>query len=138
LLVDREIGLQDEFLVTRRAGHSDQLSATTPALDRFRILALAKLLASPLPCGDRRDAAAGVLAEKCRIYAKGLRRRGLRDEASFFDRVAAGALSAWRAQTDESLLRAIGSICKIVSGEQTDCAGHGATMAQQGPFAAAN
>ncbi|HYB90262.1 MAG TPA: glycosyltransferase family 2 protein [Candidatus Binataceae bacterium] len=138
LLVDREIGLQDEFLVTRRAGHSDQLSAATPALDRFRILALAKLLASPVLCFDRRDAAAGVLAEKCRIYAKGLKRRGRRDEAGFFDRVAARALSAWRAHAEESLLSAIASICKIVSGEQTDGEGFDVSMAGQGPFAPPN
>ncbi len=39
-------GLLDEPLVTRRAGHPDQLSATIPALDRFRIRALLKLLSA--------------------------------------------------------------------------------------------
>ncbi len=48
ILIDHEAGLLDEPLVTRRGGHPDQLSATTPALDRFRILALAKLLARRL------------------------------------------------------------------------------------------
>ena len=42
--VEHEIGLLDKPLVTRRGGHPDQLSVTTPAIDRFRILALAKLL----------------------------------------------------------------------------------------------
>ncbi len=45
ILIDHEAGLLDEPLVTRRGGHPDQTSATTPALDRFRILALTKLLA---------------------------------------------------------------------------------------------
>ncbi len=45
LLRDHEVGLIDEQLVIRRAGHPGQLSATVPALDRFRVLALLKLLA---------------------------------------------------------------------------------------------
>ena len=45
ILIDHEAGLLDEPLVTRRGGHPDQTSATTPAIDRFRILALTKLLA---------------------------------------------------------------------------------------------
>ena len=39
ILIDHEAGLLDEPLVTRRGGHRDQTSATTPAIDRFRILA---------------------------------------------------------------------------------------------------
>jgi len=136
VLIDHEIGLQDEFLVTHRAGHSDQLSATIPALDRFRILALAKLLAQPRLGGERRDAAADVLAEKCKIYARGLRRRGRSDEASFFDRVAERALGVWKARADESLAREITAICKMVSAEQTVGAGRGvrASMPGQGPL----
>jgi len=37
ILVNHKIGLLDEALVIRRAGHADQLSSSTPALDRFRI-----------------------------------------------------------------------------------------------------
>ena len=40
----REVGLSAEPLVMRRAGHPGQLSATIPAIDRFRMLALLKLL----------------------------------------------------------------------------------------------
>ena len=45
ILARHEVGLLDEPLTVRRAGHPGQLSATVAALDRFRILALAKLLA---------------------------------------------------------------------------------------------
>ena len=76
ILIDHEAGLLDEPLVTRRGGHPDQTSATTPALDRFRILALTKLLADDRLSASRRSSAVEVLAEKCRIYAGGLRRRG--------------------------------------------------------------
>src|ERR1039457_4126011 len=75
ILIDHEAGLLDEPLVTRRGGHPDQLSATTPALDRFRILALAKLLADDRLSPARRTSVVEVLAEKSCIYARGLRRR---------------------------------------------------------------
>jgi len=89
ILLHHEVGLIEENLVTRRAGHGDQLSATVPAIDRFRILALAKLLANPALQGAKRAASAEVLAEKCRIYAKGLRRRNA--DAEFFEHLAANA-----------------------------------------------
>src|SRR5215472_3014506 len=75
ILLGQQVGLLKETLVTRRAGHCDQLSATVPAIDRYRILALAKLLVCGQLTGPKRRATAEVLAEKCRIYAKGLRRR---------------------------------------------------------------
>ncbi len=84
ILCRYQAGLLDEALVTRRAGHPDQLSATTPALDRYRIHTLMKLLADNELSAARRIAAAEVLAEKCAIYAKGLLRRGRRDESIFY------------------------------------------------------
>jgi len=75
ILCRHEVGLLDEPLVTRRAGHPDQLSATVPALDRLRIRALLKLLAGWELSTHKRLAVAAVLAEKCAIYAKGLLRR---------------------------------------------------------------
>jgi glycosyltransferase involved in cell wall biosynthesis len=88
ILIDHEAGLLDEPLVTRCGGHSDQLSATTPALDRFRILALAKLLADDRLSAARRTSVVEVLAEKSCIYARGLRRRDKIDEARLYERVA--------------------------------------------------
>jgi glycosyltransferase involved in cell wall biosynthesis len=75
ILRHHEVGLLAEPLVTRRAGHPGQLSATVPAIDRFRILALLKLLAAPDFISDRRRAVAEVVAEKCKIYGRGLARR---------------------------------------------------------------
>jgi glycosyltransferase involved in cell wall biosynthesis len=86
--VDHEVGLLDEPLVTRRGGHPDQLSATTPAIDRFRILALSKLLDGDLLSPDRRLATTQVLVEKSRIYAAGLVRRGRIDEARLYQWIA--------------------------------------------------
>jgi len=106
ILVDHEAGLLDEeALVERRGGHPDQLSATTPALDRFRILALAKLLAHERLSDARRDAVSAVLAEKCRIYAKGLARRSRIEDAAFYGRVATRATSPERSELIGELRR---------------------------------
>ncbi|HKN12196.1 MAG TPA: glycosyltransferase family A protein [Candidatus Binatus sp.] len=88
ILIDHDAGLLDEPLVTRRGGRPDQLSAKTPALDRFRVLALAKLLAGDRLSPARRTAVVEALAEKCRIYARGLRRRGRIDQACLYEWVA--------------------------------------------------
>ena len=61
ILVEQQVGLIAEALVMRRAGHPGQLSATVPAIDRFRLLTLIKLLdgdqldRSLRLCGGNRD-----------------------------------------------------------------------------------
>lgn len=91
ILMDHPVGLLDEELVIRRAGHPGQLSATTPALDRFRIHSLAKMLRrSDLPLSYRREIV-GVLSAKCAIFARGVHRRGRDNEASAYDEFAAAA-----------------------------------------------
>ena len=107
LLTDHKVGLVDEQLVIRRAGHPGQLSATVPALDRFRILALLKLLAREDFAPERRIKVCEVLSEKCSIYAKGLKRRERADETRFFLEVARNALGSWRTSPDTVLLDAI-------------------------------
>jgi hypothetical protein len=107
VLTDHEVGLIDEQLVIRRAGHPGQLSATVPALDRFRVLALLKLLAREDFSPGRRIKVCEVLSEKCAIYAKGLERRARVDEARFFLEVARNALGLWRTSPDTALPDAI-------------------------------
>ena len=68
------VGLLPDRLVVKRGGHADQLSRVTPALDRYRIKALEKALATPLPAEHRR-AVLEQLAVKCRIVAQGARKR---------------------------------------------------------------
>jgi glycosyltransferase involved in cell wall biosynthesis len=103
ILARHEVGLLDEPLTVRRAGHPGQLSATVAALDRFRILALAKLLADASLEAARRRAAAEVMAEKCLVYGKGLARRGRHDDAAFFAETAQSALARWSAAPDVAL-----------------------------------
>lgn len=115
ILVSREVGLLDEALVTRRAGHSDQLSATVPAIDRFRILALAKLLGDRRVTGARRRAAALVLGEKCAIYAKGLARRGRGDEAASFHALGARAVEDWSRDPGADTAGAVAAIRRVIA-----------------------
>ncbi|WP_373500770.1 glycosyltransferase family 2 protein [Desulfococcus sp.] len=75
--------LVDESLVVRHGGHPDQLSKA-PGLDRFRIAALVKCIEAEPLTPRQRSAAMAVLSDKCRIYAEGCRKRGRRDEASFY------------------------------------------------------
>ena len=96
ILARHQIGFVEELHATRRAGHKGQLSATVPAIDRFRILALIKLLAAGELNKERRYAVCDVLAEKCGIYGKGLRRRGRYKDESMILGVADKAIGAWR------------------------------------------
>ena len=68
------VGFLPQRLVVKRGGHADQLSRRTPVLDRYRIKALEKALATPLP-PDHRRAVLEQLAAKCRIVAQGARKR---------------------------------------------------------------
>jgi glycosyltransferase involved in cell wall biosynthesis len=102
ILVRHQIGFVPEYHATRRSGHKGQLSATVPAIDRFRILALLKLLAGYDLSDAQRQAVCDVLAEKCGIYAKGLVRRGHGESANVIDEFAANARGVWRDRGGES------------------------------------
>ncbi|HJU09963.1 MAG TPA: glycosyltransferase family A protein, partial [Candidatus Binataceae bacterium] len=88
LLIDLPVELLPAPLVIRRAGHPGQLSGTIPAIDRFRILALLKLLLREDLAGKNRWAVCDVLVEKCGIYGMGAARRGNLREAEFIARLA--------------------------------------------------
>ena len=86
--IDHPIPLIVEPLVIKRGGHADQLSRSTWGLDRFRVLALQKLLRSGLH-GERRRWVLEVLAKKIAILSKGARKRGREDEALGYERILA-------------------------------------------------
>ena len=109
ILVDHAVGLLDEPLTIRRAGHHGQLSATVAAIDRFRIMSLLKLLArSELPC-ERRALVCDVLVEKCAIFANGLSRRGHLEVARFIKMIADSAPN-WRERGDRRLADALAAM----------------------------
>lgn len=82
------VGLLDAPLVIKRGGHADQLSRRYWGMDRFRVAALAKLLATGAVCGPRRAVAVEALWQKCAVLAQGARRRGRLDEAERYLAVA--------------------------------------------------
>jgi glycosyltransferase involved in cell wall biosynthesis len=63
-------------LAIKRGGHVDQLSHRFWGMDRFRVAALCKLLASDVLTPEQRRQAEEVLLAKCRILAQGARKRG--------------------------------------------------------------
>lgn len=70
-------------LIVKRGGHPDQLSRM-PELDKFRIQAILKILRQGVLSAAQGAAAREVLAQKCRIYAEGCRKRGKYEEASYY------------------------------------------------------
>jgi glycosyltransferase involved in cell wall biosynthesis len=81
LLLQEDVGLVDEKLVIKHGGHNDQLSTTTWGMDRFRVMALQKILNNPLLSNDRKVNVFEVLLKKCVILAQGAEKRGKSEEA---------------------------------------------------------
>ena len=110
LLLQHPVELLPEPLVIRRAGHLGQLSSTMPAIDRFRILALMKLLLRSDLAPNQRDSVCDTLIEKCGIYGNGANRRGKTREAACMAVLGEMADKAWRTSTDSTLEAAIYAI----------------------------
>jgi hypothetical protein len=99
----------------RRAGHAGQLSATVPAIDRFRLLALLKLLDGDRLDQSQRSAVGIVIEEKCAIYAQGLRRRGRETDAIAVTEIAACTMIGVAEQDRVTLSDAIASLLTIIA-----------------------
>lgn len=84
LLLHKEIGLVDEKLVIKHGGHADQLSRSTWGMDRFRVMALQKLLANPLLSPNRKKLVYEALIKKCTILAQGAEKRQKRGDADTY------------------------------------------------------
>jgi glycosyltransferase involved in cell wall biosynthesis len=69
-------------LVVKYGGHDDQLSRRIPALDRYRIAALLKLLDSGILNEDQRELTLIELRRKVKVYAAGCCKRGRGAEAA--------------------------------------------------------
>lgn len=78
------VGFLPQRLVIKRGGHADQLSSRIPLLDRYRIKALEKALATSLPAAHRR-AVLEQLVAKCRIVAQGAKKRRHTDRWTCYD-----------------------------------------------------
>lgn len=83
-----EVDFIPEPLVIKHGGHDDQLSHTIPAIDRFRIQAIAKILKNPNLIPAYREAAVAELVRKCHIFASGCEKRGRLQEAQHYRELA--------------------------------------------------
>ena len=73
--------LIEEALIIKRGGHPDQLSRM-PALDRYRIAAIRKVLDNGCLSADQYRVALAALEGKCRVYSQGCAKRGRHREAA--------------------------------------------------------
>jgi GT2 family glycosyltransferase len=71
-------------LIVKRGGHEDQLSKRYPAMDRFRIQSIARILESDVLNETMRSAAIRELEKKCRIYMSGATKRGKAEEVEYY------------------------------------------------------
>lgn len=83
------VGLIRRNLLKRYGGHSDQLSVRYPAMDRFRIRAIALLLDAKDVPEDRIRAAREALSRKLRIYRDGCAKRGRAEETAWCEEIRA-------------------------------------------------
>jgi glycosyltransferase involved in cell wall biosynthesis len=71
-------------LIIKQGGHEDQLSKRYPAMDRFRIESIARILESNILDETMRSAAVKELEKKCRIYITGAAKRGKTEETQYY------------------------------------------------------
>jgi GT2 family glycosyltransferase len=86
IAVQCQVPLIPAPLVIKRGGHADQLSHSLWGLDRYRVLALQKLLRAGLS-GVKRQQALDALRRKVAILAHGAKKRGKAAEARAFEMV---------------------------------------------------
>ena len=86
------VHFSEQALVTRYAGHEDQLSQQYWGMDRFRIRALANLLGRHKLSPDAREASRQMLLRKLKILLNGAHKRGNQAVVDEFTPL----LSAWR------------------------------------------
>jgi len=75
------IGLIEKPYIIKYGGHADQRSREFPAMDRFRIQSLAKILSQNILTPEQAAAARKTLEEKAKIFIEGALKRGKKKEA---------------------------------------------------------
>jgi len=80
---DYPVPLIEQALVVKQGGHPDQLSRSLWGMDRYRVIALLKLLRSGI-AGARRAEALRVLQMKVAVLVQGASKRGKLSEADSY------------------------------------------------------
>ncbi len=74
-------------LIVKRGGHSDQLSQRSWGNDRYRVIALEKLLSEPYTTAEERKIILDEMRRKCQILSKGFLKRGNETEARQYQEI---------------------------------------------------
>ncbi len=74
------VGLIEKPYVIKYGGHADQRSHEFPAMDRFRIQSLVKILASDILTFEQEKLTRAMLEEKMKIYIQGAIKRGKKED----------------------------------------------------------
>jgi glycosyltransferase involved in cell wall biosynthesis len=74
-------------LIVKRGGHSDQLSQRSWGNDRYRVIALEKLLSEPYTTPGERKMILDEMRRKCQILYKGFLKRGKEAEAARYQEI---------------------------------------------------
>jgi glycosyltransferase involved in cell wall biosynthesis len=78
----------DKKLIVKRGGYADQLSTRSWGNDRYRVMALEKLLGSQDLEAEQKRMVLGELVRKCRILSRGFSNRGKGEEARRYEELA--------------------------------------------------
>ncbi len=78
------VELIPEPLVIKEGGAPDQLSRSVQGMDRYRIKAIARLLASGCLSNKQAEAAIREIRFKCRVYGNGCIKRGKKEEGEHY------------------------------------------------------
>jgi len=78
------VGLEPKNLLTRYGGHGDQLSSVTPALDKYRIEALKKIILSGELNQKQIEIAKDSLRKRALIMANGALKRDNQKEYEYY------------------------------------------------------
>ncbi len=74
-------------LIIKRGGHPDQLSQQSWGNDRFRVIALEKLLSEPYIGAEEKEMVLKEMKKKCQILSRGFLKRGNILEARYYQEV---------------------------------------------------
>ena len=79
-----EVFFLEEKLIIKRGGHDSQLSRKYPAMDRFRIEAIKKLIDNVKMPENKYQAALNEIKKKIDIYINGCLKREKKEEADYY------------------------------------------------------
>jgi len=77
----------EKKLIIKRGGHPDQLSQRSWGNDRYRVMALEKLLSEPYIGDKERELVLKEMEKKCRILVQGFLKRGNEVEAKRYQEI---------------------------------------------------